>query len=146
MIDALFGALFIVALLTRHAYAMLFVGMTLCHDAFFGEADGLTYYVTAGIADYVTILLINSATFIQLVALSSLILNFIGFLLWFSYLEPTIYNECFILLYIVTIVLTIKNKDNRDGVGYYNINISNNDFYKFDRPFSAFNSHREVGA
>lgn len=144
MIDALFGTLFIVALLTRHSYAMLFVGMALCHDAFFGEADGLTYYVTAGIADYVTILLIKRTTFIQLVVISSLILNLIGFLLWFFYLEPTIYNECFILLYIVTIVLTIKNKDNRDGVGYHNANISNNAFHKPDSTFSAFSSYSEA--
>lgn len=125
---------------------MLFVGMAICHDALFGDSDGLTYYVTAGLSDYVTILLIKRTTFIQLVAISSLILNMLGFLLWFFYLEPAIYNECFIMLYIVTIVLTIKNRDKDDGVGYYNFSISGNAVYKPNRTFSAFNSHREVGA
>ena len=123
---------------------MLFVGMAICHDALFGDSDGLTYYVTAGLFDYVTILLIKRTTFIQLIVISSLILNMLGFLLWFFYLEPAIYNECFILLYIVTIVLTIKNKDKRDGVGYHNANISNNAFHKPGSTFSAFGSCSEA--
>lgn len=145
MIDALFVTLFIVALLTRHSATMLFVGLSIAHELLFGHYDNERYYLTAAIFDYAIILLIKRTTFIQLVAFSSIILNLLGFILWFFYYEPNLYNNSFGLLYSITIILTIKGDTNGD-VGHNHTNINRTDNHKHGRSFLAFNCHSEVRA
>ena len=120
----------------RFPAALIFAASLLIHDVFLSELDGLLYYGSAALFDLMVITWLanlkgTSELTVNLlrISLASVVLNFTGWLMWVSYLEPSLYNISYVLLYSCAIIALIKE----EGTGYGG--------YKLDRWASCFRVH-----
>lgn len=100
-----------------------------------GLFNGFLYYFTAAMTDLVIIKLISLLPItrtnyrLQVIALVSIVANFIGWLLWFFYLPPMLYNLVFMIIYLATLVVMLfKSADGNCKINYRRVTIrgSNN--------------------
>lgn len=117
MIDAAFFSLLLVALCTRNFSAIVFVTACILHDLLFSQYGGFLYYGSAAIFAYCSLSLVDTSSSLQFSCIASIILNTFGYIAWFLYYPPNLYNHAFLSLYIITAVMCIK--DWRDGAGNY---------------------------
>ena len=104
--------------------ATVFMSITILHNVFFWELDGLAYYGSAAAFDLLIVILtsgINPVPKIilklQIICITSAILNLCGWLIWYFYFPPMAYNIAFICLYMYTvIVLTSRDKGDVGGI------------------------------
>ncbi|MCK5018039.1 MAG: hypothetical protein KAS32_13365 [Candidatus Peribacteraceae bacterium] len=88
------------------AAPLIFATVALMHDLYLSSLDGLFYYGSAAVFDFVVIILLSKlkpimlVCDIQLISLISMILNAIGWAMWMFYLSPALYNGAFIGLYL----------------------------------------------
>ena len=101
----------------RREAALIFTCVTMLHELLFYDRVGLFYYGTAALFDIAIIVgTANLAVMPRLVkdihrvSLTSIVLNFSGWIMWQLYLSPAAYNLAFILLYAWVIVLLIKGE------------------------------------
>lgn len=129
--------------------AVIFVSLTMLHDGLFGHLDGMAYYGSAVLADLL-IITITSGIYpipdmvisLQRVCLASILLNAVGWLLWFAYLPPTTYNVAFFALYAWAIWIMLKKDSRRvgtDGVDSWGA------VFRFGRRTSRAYLHRHAG-
>lgn len=115
MITALLAALCVAMLFQPNfirLYAVAcFVGLSVAHDVFLSNLDGLPYYGSAALFDLTTIMLTaylrpipQIVPRLHIVCLASIIMNCFGWVLWMLYFPPIVYNQSFIALYFAAIV------------------------------------------
>jgi hypothetical protein len=106
--------------------AVIFVGITLLHEVFLSHTTGLMYYGSAAMFALAVIILTSGirpvpklVMRIHMICVTAIGLNFIGFILWFNYIDPALYNFSFVLLYLWALVTLIR-KDKTD-VGSFSL-------------------------
>lgn len=112
----------------RMGAACVYAGVNLAHLALISPwIGGYGYYLSAAMADIFIMAIIIQMPRITAVAISLLrvclvevIVNAIGWILWFKYFEPALYNSTFYLIY-GWIVLILMRKDRADDVGGYKV-------------------------
>ena len=104
--------------------ALVFAGLTLAHDLYLSDLDGLAYYGSAALMDLAIIILTSGiypvpAMVVRLhqICLFSIIANCAGWVMWQAYLPPTVYDAMFVFIYIWAVIAMIK-KDSGDVGGY----------------------------
>lgn len=128
MLTALFGLLALSALIQPNAPRLLavvaFVGLTIAHDALASGIDGFWYYGSAAILDVGIIILTSGirplprmVVTLHRICMASVMMNFLGWLMWFFYLPPTLYDFAFLMLYSCALITFIK-KDHADVGGF----------------------------
>lgn len=133
MITSALIALTVASLLARNACGLLFVAASFLHSAFLAHLDGFLYYSSAALFAYVTLLFSGRSIVVQMICLISIVLNMFGYIVWYLYIPPTIYNyNCFILYIIASIIITI-DKDSHAGFhrGSFNLYTSHNSWRIF---------------
>lgn len=115
---ALVSAVFTVRYLEKSSYELVavFVMFTLSHsllDKMVGFT-GYGYYFSAAMFDLGVIITLNhmmqnkTSYYLQIIALISIVLNFLGWLLWFFYFPPIAYDIAFLTLYIITVLVILR--------------------------------------
>lgn len=104
--------------------ACIFSGVTLVYDGISGGLEGAQYYFGAALADLIMIILLSGiypstllAVRLQYLCVASIGLNFIGWLAWFFYFSPAVYDGAFMVLYAVALYVLLK-KDKTDVGGF----------------------------
>ena len=127
-ITALFVALFVVAFIQPNAprffAAVAFVSITLLHELFLSDYDGLLYYGSAALFDLAIIILTSGINPVPKMVLSlhkicvaSILVNLLGWVIWFFYFPPLIYDAAFVALYVWALI-TLINRSGLDVGGY----------------------------
>ena len=108
----------------RFFAAMTFALLTLIHDEGLGHLEGLAYYGSAALIDFVILFILagiqpipRMVLYLQLLCILSMLLNFGGWLLWVFYLPPNVYDNAFQVLY-GGVLIALLAKDNYN-VGAY---------------------------
>ncbi len=98
--------------------AITFVGITALHELFFSNYEGLYYYGGAALFDLFIIILISGINpvpkmvlTLQKICIVSMLVNLLGWILWFLYYPPLIYNVSFIGIYIWVLITLIKRTE-----------------------------------
>ncbi len=133
MIISALIALTIASLFARNAYALMFVAASFMHAEFLGHLDGFMYYGTAVLFAYVTLLFSGRSIVVQVICLISMVLNMFGYIVWYLYIPPTIYNyNCFMLYIIASFIITM-DRGARAGLyrGSFNPYTSHNSWRVF---------------
>ena len=106
----------------RRPTALIFALFTLGHDMLMSGLDGLAYYGSAALFDLCVITCLanirqSSRLTVSLlkVSLVSIVLNFIVWLMWITYLPPLLYNLSYGVLYSYVIITLIKNEGVEHG-------------------------------
>lgn len=115
----------------RAFVCVTFACFTLIHDVIFRDVDGLAYYASAGAFDLLIIYLISLergckelVTRLQVLCLLSIVLNFIGWAMWVSYLSPKFYTSAYFVFYSVAIICMLQRGGAYD-LGYYRMGCGN---------------------
>lgn len=113
----------------RRVVAGIFCCITLSHDIYLSHLDGFLYYGSAAFFDLVIILLLaalyapcDMILKLQKVCLVSILVNLIGWVCWYLYLPPVVYNVAFLLIYLhVLVILSHDLGDTTVGSRYSGI-------------------------
>lgn len=106
--------------------AAVFGQVAFFHDALTHHMEGGGYYIWAAAADVLVMILLIPVSSrcivayrITHLAFMSILLNVLGWLLWYNFYEPTVYDASFIVLYVCALITLIKRHGNNkyDGVG-----------------------------
>ena len=107
----------------RTLAACIFGGATIFYGSVSGGLAGAEYYVGAAMVDLAIIVLLSGiypaprlVERLQAVCVASILLNFVGWMLWFFYVSPSAYDSAFIGLYIYAVYALLK-KDRDDVMG-----------------------------
>lgn len=110
----------------RFFAALIFVGITLSHELFLSNLDGLQYYGSAALFDLAIIILTSGINPVPKMVINlhricivSIIANLVGWVLWFLYVPPLFYDASFVLIYVWTLITLIHR--NRSDVGGYTL-------------------------
>jgi hypothetical protein len=111
----------------RYAAAATFACLSLVYNGISGALDGAWYYIGAALVDLTALWVLAQikpvpllAIRLQYLCLASIVLNFIGWAMWFAYLEPALYDTAFIALYLVALYVLLK-KDQADELGGFTV-------------------------
>ena len=108
MITSALIALTVASILARNAYSLFFVAASFLHSAFLAHLDGFLYYGSAALFAYLTLLLSSRSIAVQVICLISIVLNMFGYMWWYFYMAPTIYNYiCFILYILASFIINM---------------------------------------
>ncbi len=106
----------------RRFVACVIAGTEALHYGFFNELDGLMYYGSAALFDLLAIILIVNlaiptvlAKQILYISIVSIVLNYIGWTLWLTYMPPTLYNWSFVVLNLFTIICLTRREPGYGG-------------------------------
>ena len=110
MIDTLLGLMLIAAVFQPtaiRAYGALMAAVSLvCLDLAYAETDGILYYGSSAVCDLVVVLALSCTRRvslmllrIQCIMLCAIVVNLAGFVMWWAYLPPGLYNAAFVVLY-----------------------------------------------
>lgn len=101
--------------------AIMFTVVTVGFSMLWDGLDGMLYYPAAALADFTVIILLSFFTVTPIIirlfwlSILSVLFNAGGWLLWWAYMPPTVYNWCFGLLYTVAIIVILLRNDT-DGL------------------------------
>lgn len=108
--------------LNRFYIALVYFLSVFVHDLFFSSTTGIVYYGSAAMFDLLAIIIISniqpiSKTTIAItnICFLSIVLNLIGWLIWFLYWPPLPYNAAFIILYASAFIALIRQDLGPDG-------------------------------
>ena len=118
----------------RRFVACVIAATEALHYGLFNDLDGLMYYGSAALFDLLAIILIANlaipsvlAKQVLYISVISIIFNYFGWVLWLTYMPPTLYNGSFIVLNLCTIICLIRRESghgrhtgdsNRDSIVY----------------------------
>ncbi len=95
--------------------ALSFVGVTLSHELFLSNLDGLQYYGSAALFDLVIIILTSGINPVpkmvidlHRICMVSIIANLVGWVLWFLYVPPLFYDASFAAICAWTLIPLIN--------------------------------------
>jgi hypothetical protein len=104
--------------------ALIFVAFALLHEWLLADATGLRYYSSAALFDLAIIVLTSGirplpkmVLHLHIVCMVSVLANFGGFWLWYSFHPSIVYNLTFVAIYAWALFVLIKRTD-RDVGGY----------------------------
>lgn len=115
--------LIIVTCIRPSIAAIMFVVVTVGFSVLWDGLDGMLYYPAAALADFTVIILLSFFTVTPIIirlfwlSILSVLFNAGGWLLWWAYMPPTVYNWCFGLLYTVAIIVILLRNDT-DGLRF----------------------------
>jgi hypothetical protein len=118
MIDLLLISIFVISLLLPSKFdrtiALIFICVTVIHEIFLSDLEGFIYYGSAAFFDLLIILLLSNISTklsinLQNLCIFSMVLNFVGWLNWFNYMPPTVYNNSYILYYLMVLITILYN-------------------------------------
>jgi len=112
-------ALTLASLLARNACGLLFVAASFLHSTFLAHLDGFLYYGSAAFFAYLTLLLSSRSIVVQVICLISIVLNMFGYMVWYLYMPPTIYNYTCCILYIVAAFVITMDRGSGTRAGLY---------------------------
>jgi len=149
----LFYALVVVAFIQPNAprffAAVTFVSVTISHELFLSHYDGLAYYGSAALFDLGIIAITSGirpvpkmVLSLHKICLASMVLNLVGWGLWFFYLPPVVYDASFVILYVWAL-LTFINRSGLDVGGYTMDSWAS--CFCFHRYTWGFNFHKHDG-
>lgn len=108
----------------RFFAAIVFSVITLSHDFFMSQYDGFLYYGSAALFDLFIIIITSGINpvpkmviHLHIICMISILLNLMGWALWFFYYPPLIYNSLFIVIYLWSLVVLLRR--DKDDVGGY---------------------------
>lgn len=95
--------------------ALIITSLTLFHELFFSAYDGTKYYLSAALFDMAAIILLSRlnplpkiALDLQIVSFVSILTNTMGWVVWFRYYPPVIYDLAYVVIYSWVLLLLIK--------------------------------------
>jgi len=122
----------------RFFAAVVFVVITLSHEFFMSDFEGLAYYGSAALFDMGIIMLTSGINPVhqmvidlQRICLASVFVNFMGYFIWLFYLPSTVYDMSFMVLYTWTLIILTER--NGADVGGYRLD-SWYSCFRFNRP------------
>lgn len=132
----------------RFFIALVFAGLTQCHNVLLGGMDGVPYYWSAVIVDFVVLAATASMPIVTkfnirigIICAASIMLNAMGAALWVLYAPPTLYNIAFIGLYGAAIIALIKR--DKDDVGDTTVGRWISGFRRHDPKVSSASNRHE---
>lgn len=94
--------------------ALIFAGLTLAHDFFSSNLDGLMYYGSAALIDLFIIILTSGISpvpkmviTLHKICMVSIVANFFGWVIWTLYYPPIAYDLAFMAIYAWTLITFI---------------------------------------
>lgn len=123
---ALVLAVFTVLFIERSSFegSAVFVLLSITH--YFTDFSGYGYYFSAALFDLIAVCLLNFVTYnktiyyLQLIALTSIILNFLGWVIWFFYFPPLAYDLAHTILYIIAVLVILRRGFMHGVFTFYN--------------------------
>lgn len=101
----------------RTISAFIFSCVTLLHEIFMKDLDGFLYYGSAALFDLAIIIIFSKMESLsymvirlQKVCIVSMFVNIIGWMMWYMYYPPDIYNISFMFLYLWTIAILLEQE------------------------------------
>lgn len=95
--------------------ALVFVGVTALHEVFFSNYEGMQYYGSAALFDLAIIIIASGINpvpkmvlSLQKICIVSIVANLAGWIMWFLYYPPIIYDLAFVAIYAWTLIILIK--------------------------------------
>ncbi len=95
----------------RRLIGATFLLVTLGHEFFLSELEGMMYHGSAALFDLAIIMIIGEirpvrklVLYLQGICLASILTNLMGWIAWSLYLEPDVYNNAMGVLYLFAIV------------------------------------------
>ena len=99
----------------RASALLLFLLTSFIHHLILGSADGFLYYFSAALSDLFVIYALNRikpakmcVLYMQVICLAFAAVNFLGWVIWYLYYPPFVYNAICYLLYIIAIMIILK--------------------------------------
>lgn len=102
--------------------ALIYVFMLILLDQASGDTDGSAYFALAALADLLTVVLLScfkvsrKIICLMLLCVGSIIINMVGYTMWYLYQPPTLYMWLFGMLYTAAILIILR-KDGTDVGG-----------------------------
>ena len=103
--------------LSRSVVAAVFVFFIISHDVLVYSLDGIFYYGSAALSDLLIISIITRISAasrlcfqLQLICLASIFVNALGWVMWFTYQSPDLYNWCFVALNFYAVYCMIQGE------------------------------------
>ncbi len=120
----IYAALIMALVIRPRLDAFTFVFVSVMHLVVSERFSDPYYYLSAALFDLFVISFFASmdmvtAKTLQLQTLSviSLIVNFIGWIMWTMYIDPMIYNATFSALYLTALIIILQKDDGANGIG-----------------------------
>lgn len=95
----------------------VFILIALFHEIFLSNLDGFWYYISAANCDLLVICILGQLSFrtslsvnLQYLSVLSIILNLNGWLDWYSYKPPDVYNTSYLFYYLVVLLTIIYDR------------------------------------
>ena len=128
MLTALFGLMALSVLTQPNAprlfAVLIFMAVTLSHDAIGGSMIGFWYYGSAALLDVGIIILTSGinplpkmVVTLHRICMVSIAVNFFGWLMWYFYQPPTAYDSMFLVIYAWAL-MTFITRDTADVGGF----------------------------
>lgn len=117
----------IAALIIRpHRASFLFVFVTTMFNVLFGDTGGHYYFPLAAFCDFIVTGLLfhfridRKVYEVMVMSVVSLMLNLLGWLMWYTYQPPDLYVTLFGIFYAAAVVLILRKDDtNAGGIGLH---------------------------
>lgn len=103
--------------------AAVIVLAVLAHNSFIVDFIGATYYLASAVLCAVVCIMLSiapsiTAVRLQFACILAILLNAVGYMMWFAYLDPAMYNFGFYLIYFYITIIIITGET--DVGGYRN--------------------------
>ena len=122
---AIILAVFMQPSLGRFFAASVFASVAFTHDHLFADSTGLLYYGSAALSASMVIIFTSffkhtprMVITLHKVCFVAILVNVLGFILWYAYLSPAVYNLAFLAIYIWAIFALVSREgrdERRDG-------------------------------
>lgn len=126
LIYALLVVAFIQPNAPRFFAAVSFVSIIALHEFLLSDLDGLQYYGSAALLDLLIIVVTSGINPVPKMVLSlhklciaSILANALGWVIWFFYFPPLVYDAAFVLIYTWALIILIKRDGLHGMVGGY---------------------------
>lgn len=130
------GALFFQPSQSRLFAGGVFISILILHEVIFSQSEGLTYYGSASLF-YIGIMIITSPAAhvtrlvfdIHKICLAAITVNAFGWLLWFFYFQPAVYNIAYLGLHcwaIYVLMQRVRRKQDEFRIDWGHIGFRSN--------------------
>lgn len=131
--------------------AVIFIGVMLLHELFLSGYTGLMYYGSAALFDLAIIIIISGINPVPKMVLRlhnvcivSIFANLAGWILWFFYYPPLIYDAAFVAIYLWALITLIKRDGLHGMVGGYTVD-SWATCFRFNRRAWVIHFNKDTG-
>ena len=120
----IYFALLVALILRPTVGAFMFVFVAISHLIIADIFTDPAYYLSAALFDLFVINFLASMNRptsktlqLQWLSVVSLLTNFIGWGMWYAYLDPMMYNATFSALYLTAFIIILQQDDDINGIG-----------------------------